>query len=100
MATEAPFLVADEPVAALDPRHQFKIMDLTRSFVRDGGGALVVLHDLNLAARYADRLIWMKDGQLIADGSPAQTLSVERIAGIYGIQTRIDGTKIEIEGAL
>lgn len=100
MATEAPFLVADEPVAALDPRHQFKIMDLTRSFVREGGGALVVLHDLNLAARYADRLIWMKDGQLIADGSPAQTLSVERIAGIYGIQTRIDGTKIEIEGAL
>jgi len=57
-ATQAPLLIADEPVAALDPRHQFRVMDLMKTFVTNGGGALIVLHDLSLAAQYADRIIW------------------------------------------
>ena len=99
-ATEAPLLIADEPVAALDPRHQFRIMDIIQSYIARGGGALVVLHDIALAARYASRLIWMKDGQIVADGTVANTLTVERLAGIYGVRASIAGTSVEIEGTL
>lgn len=99
-AAETPLLVADEPVAALDPRHQFRIMDIIRSYVERGGGALVVLHDITLAARYATRLAWMKEGRIIADGTPADTLTAERLADIYGIKARVDGLRVEIEGAL
>ncbi|MEL7173493.1 MAG: ABC transporter ATP-binding protein, partial [Pseudomonadota bacterium] len=67
IALEPKFLVLDEPTAALDPRHQFRILDLIADFVARGGGALVVLHDVEMAARYASRLIWMKDGRIIAD---------------------------------
>ena len=81
-AAEAPLLIADEPVAELDPYHQFRVMDLIRAFVDAGGGALVVLHDVALAARYANRLIWMKDGGIVADGPPAETLSEARLAEI------------------
>lgn len=100
LAAEAPLLVADEPVAALDPRHQFRIMDMMRTFVNDGGGALVVLHDIALAARYADRMVWMKDAEIVADGSPEDTLTTERMAEIYGVRARIDGRSVEIEGAI
>jgi len=99
-AAKAPLLIADEPVAALDPRHQFRIMDLIRGFVDEGGGAMVVLHDVALAARYADRLIWMKGGKIVADGPPSQTLTVQRMQDIYGVNARIEGATVVIEGAL
>lgn len=88
-AAEAPLLIADEPVAALDPRHQFRILDLIAGFVASGGGALVVLHDLSLAARYASRLVWMQEGAILADGSPAETLTPERIQAVFGLGARI-----------
>ncbi len=97
-AAEAPLLIADEPTAALDPRHQFRILDLLADYVARGGGALVVLHDVQLAARYASRLIWMKDGRICADGSPSDTLSAKRLADIYGVRAQIDGTVISMEG--
>lgn len=99
-AAQAPLLVADEPVAALDPRHQFRVMDLIRAYVSAGGGALVVLHDVALAARYADRLVWMKDGAIVADGPPSETLSSQRLADIYGVRARVSALNVEIEGAL
>ena len=104
IAADAPLLIADEPVASLDPRHQHTIMGLVRLFVNGGGGALVVLHDIQLAARYADRLIWMKDGRIVADGSPALTLTTERLADIYGIEARVrhgpSGPDIRIDGPI
>ncbi|RAN39557.1 ABC transporter ATP-binding protein [Hyphomonas sp. GM-8P] len=99
-AANAPLLVADEPVAALDPRHQFSTMDIVRQFVDDGGGALVVLHDIALAARYATRMVWMKESRIVADGPPEETLTPERLAEIYGVRSRIDGRTVEIEGTL
>ncbi len=99
-AAEAPLLIADEPVAALDPRHQFRVMDLIKAYVENGGGALVVLHDISLAAKYADRIIWMKNGKIIADGSPYETLSEKRLADIYGIRASVKGARVLIEGAL
>ncbi len=99
-ATEAPLLFADEPVASLDPRHRFRIMQLIRSHVSAGAGALVVLHDVSLAARFADRLIWMKDGQIVADGPPTQTLTESRMAEIYQVKARVSGVSVEIEQSL
>ena len=99
-AAKAPLFMADEPIAALDPQHQFRVMDLVRDYVENGGGALVVLHDVGLAARYADRLIWMKDGQIAAKGTPLETLSAERLASIYGVQAEVSGLSVEIKSAL
>ena len=99
-AADAPLLIADEPVAALDPRHQFRVMDMISRFVDEGGGALVVLHDIALAARYATRMVWMKDGDIVADGTPEQTLTEARMAEIYGVRAHIDGRSVEIEGAI
>lgn len=98
-AAEAPLLIADEPLAALDPRHQFRIMDLISGFVARGGGALVVVHDISLAARYATRLLWMKDGRILADGSTSETLTAERILAVYGVNALVDKLSVTMEGA-
>ncbi|MEO0882634.1 MAG: ABC transporter ATP-binding protein [Pseudomonadota bacterium] len=99
-AADAPLLVADEPTAALDPRHQFRILDLIAEYVAKGGGALVVLHDIQMAARYASRLIWMKDGRIIADGAPSETLTAERLENVYGIRASVDGLTVYMDGPL
>lgn len=96
----ASLIVADEPAAALDPRHQFRVMDLFRRFADEGGGALVVLHDIALAARYADRILWMSEGEIVAHGSPAETVTPERLAAVYGVKARIYGANIDIAGAI
>lgn len=97
-AAEAPLLIADEPTAALDPRHQFQILDLIQDFVRQGGGAMVVLHDIQLAARYATRLVWMKEGRIVADGPASETLTSERLTDIYGVRAHVRGDRIDFEG--
>ncbi len=97
-AAEAPLLVADEPVAGLDPSHQFRIMDLIRAFVEAGGGALVVLHDVPFAAKYASRFMWMKAGRLLADGPPAETLTAARLQSIYGVRARVEDGRVDMLG--
>lgn len=99
-ASQTPLLIADEPVAALDPRHQFRVMDLLKIYVDAGNGALVVLHDISLAARYATRLIWMQDGKIIADGPPSETLTEKRLLDVYGVRANINGLNVQIEGAV
>lgn len=103
-AAKAPLLIADEPVAALDPRHQFCILDLIKSFVNadahGGGGALVVLHDVELAARYATRMIWMKAGRIIEDGPPAKTLSASLLETVYGVRAQVEGLRVAMEGVI
>lgn len=86
LAAEAPILLADEPTAALDPLHQHRVMALIRAYVDAGNGALVVLHEAALAARFADRLAWIRDGRIVADGPPEHTLTSERMAVVYGVQ--------------
>jgi iron complex transport system ATP-binding protein len=96
LASQAPLMIADEPVASLDPRHQHNVMRLIRDYVDRGGGALVVLHDLDLAALYADRLVWMADGRTLADGSVADTMTAARIAETYDVRA----TVVERDGAM
>lgn len=85
LAVEAPILLADEPVAALDPAHQLGLMQLLRRFARAGGGVVVVLHDLNLAARYCDRLILLHQGRVQGDGPPEAVLTLDALRSAFGI---------------
>ncbi len=86
LAVQAETLLADEPVAALDPLHQLQAMALLRSVARNGAGVVVVLHDLTLAVRFCDRLIVLAGGRVIADGPPS-ALTDAVVAAAYGVQT-------------
>lgn len=85
LAAKAPFLFADEPAAALDPRYQLEMMSLLKAHVSDEHGAVVVLHDLNLAQHYCDRLIVIDNGELAADGSPADVLDDSLLKSVFGV---------------
>jgi iron complex transport system ATP-binding protein len=89
LAAEAPVLVADEPVAALDPRYQHEVLRIFAGAARGGAAVLTVIHDLALAARYADRLLWMQGGRIVADGTPAATLTPERLRTVFGIAASV-----------
>jgi iron complex transport system ATP-binding protein len=86
LATEAPVLLADEPTASLDPRHQLVVMELLRR-AAENGAVLAVVHDLLLAARFADRVLVMDRGRLVADAPPAEALGPERVAEVFGVAT-------------
>jgi iron complex transport system ATP-binding protein len=82
----------DEPVANLDPLWQLKLLDLLHGFVRgDDRALLVAIHDLDLAGAYADRLIILEKGRIVADGDPGELLRGPRIAEVFGV-TKEGGT--------
>ena len=89
MAAEAPVLLADEPTEALDPLHQHQVMSLIRAYADGGNGALVVLHEVALAARFADRLTWVREGRVVADGPPEETLTPQHMAEVYGVRATV-----------
>ncbi|WP_150290608.1 ABC transporter ATP-binding protein [Sphingobium estronivorans] len=89
LAVGAPALIADEPLAALDPGHQIDVMDLLKAEARAGSLVVTVLHDLSMAARYCDRLVLMDRGALVADGAPLDVLTQARLARVYGISACI-----------
>ncbi len=89
LAGEAALVLADEPVAALDPLHAHRVLGLLRDATRTDQGVLTVLHDLNLAAAYADRLVWMADGRIVADGTVADTLTAARVRAVYGVEAEV-----------
>jgi iron complex transport system ATP-binding protein len=85
LAVDAPMLLADEPIAALDPLHQLQVMELLRTTARAGRGVIVVLHDLALAARFCDRLILLAQGGVLVEGAPARVLTDAHLARAYGV---------------
>lgn len=90
LAVGARALIADEPLAALDPGHQIDVMDLLRAEARGGALVVTVLHDLAMAARYCDRLLLMEGGTLVADGVPMDVLTPDMLARVYGVTARIE----------
>lgn len=90
LAGEAPILLADEPVAALDPRHVLAIMRLIRTSVDSGQSALIVLHDLGLAARFADRIIGMRQGSILVDGRPGDVVTPGWIQQLFDVASTVD----------
>ncbi|WP_313803382.1 ABC transporter ATP-binding protein [Sphingobium sp.] len=93
LAVGAPALIADEPLAALDPGHQIDVMDLLKAEARAGSLVVTVLHDLGMAARYCDRLVLMDRGALVADGAPLKVLTEASLASVYGISACIDADR-------
>jgi iron complex transport system ATP-binding protein len=83
------WLFLDEPTQSLDIAHQLVVLDLARRHVRAGGGALAILHDLNLASLYADRLIVIRDGNIVADGAPESVLTDACVRSVFGDRVRI-----------
>lgn len=78
-------LFLDEPTSSLDIGHQIAVLEIARDFARAGGAVLAILHDLNLAAEFADRLVVLDRGRMVASGAPVDTLSDQIISEVYGI---------------
>lgn len=85
LATEASVLIADEPTASLDARHQLIVMDLLQRIARQGTAVLAIIHDLALAMRFADRVVVMAEGRIVANDTPSLALTPDRIADVFGI---------------
>jgi iron complex transport system ATP-binding protein len=90
LAARPRLLLLDEPVANLDPLWQLRLMERLREAVRRGQGAVVAMHDLDLAGRYADRLVLMDGGAIVAEGEPEALLGSARLGEVFGIE-RVEG---------
>lgn len=89
IAQDTPLVLADEPAASLDPAHQIRLMAAFRRQARQGKAVLVSLHDIELAARWSDRVIILRNGTVVADGKPDNAITAETMAEAYGITARI-----------
>jgi iron complex transport system ATP-binding protein len=86
LAVEAPVILADEPTASLDPRHQIDVMQKLRNVADTGVLVVVVTHDLGLAARFADHVLVLSEGRLSAQGEPAVALSEKVLAEVFRVR--------------
>ena len=90
LAQETDILLLDEPTTFLDLAHQIEVLDLLTDLNRDRGTTIVmVLHDINLAARYADHLFAMRDGRLVASGAPGEVVTAELIRDVFGLDALV-----------
>jgi iron complex transport system ATP-binding protein len=85
LAVEAPVILADEPTASLDPRHQIDIMKSLRAVADKGTLVIVVTHDLGLAARFADTVLVLSEGRLVAQGTAAEALSEKIVGDVFRV---------------
>ncbi len=90
LAQETPLLLLDEPTTHLDIGHQIDLLERVRRLARERAGTVVAaLHDLNLAARYADRIVVLHRGRIVADGAPREVLSTELLARVWGVDAEL-----------
>jgi ABC-type cobalamin/Fe3+-siderophores transport system ATPase subunit len=89
LAQEPAALALDEPTASLDVAHEMEIWDLLAGEARGGRAVLLTTHNLNLAARYADRIVLLDGGRVAAAGAPADVLTSERVAAVYHWPVRV-----------
>jgi iron complex transport system ATP-binding protein len=90
LAQETEYLLLDEPTTFLDPAHQIEVMDLVR-LLKDSLGKtiVIVLHDLSLAARYADFVVMLKHGRIVSQGTPERALTFQTIRDVFGIDAEL-----------
>ena len=89
LAQQPRVLLLDEPTSNLDVFHQLKVLDLVRKLVDGGLTAVAAIHDLNMAARYCDRLVLLKGGRVLAEGSPEEVLAPETIQSAFGVRAAV-----------
>lgn len=85
----ARYLLLDEPIASLDPAHQHATMGTARRFAENGGAVLAVLHELNIAAMYADRICLMRAGAIVALEPPARALTRDRVREVFDLDVHV-----------
>ena len=89
LAQQPDCLLLDEPTAFLDLRHRLEVLRVVRSFVANGGAAVVVSHDFSLAARVCDRIAVLAEGKVVADGPPGEALSPKGIEAGFGVDVDV-----------
>ena len=98
LAVGAPLLLADEPVASLDPAHQLGVMGLLAAQAREGRLVIAVSHDLLLAARYADRILVLAGGRVVAFGGPRETLTAALLKEVFQVESvRLDAPGVSLD---
>ncbi len=96
LAQDTPLLLADEPIAGLDPAHQIACMQVFASLAAEGRGVIASLHDLGLAARHCTRILVMHQGRIVADGPPRAVLTPDLLQEVFAIRCHL----AEAEGGL
>ena len=86
----------DEPTANLDIKHEQNLMKLVREKADEGIGVLLILHDLNLAAKYSDKLFIFKEGSLIKSGPPEEVLDKDMLTDVYGLEMSIEKDPLRV----
>ena len=105
LAQGTDILLLDEPTTYLDIAHQVEVLDLVRRLnVERGRTVVAVLHDLNQAARYADHLVAMRDGRVVAEGAPGEVVTAELVREVFGLDSvvvpdPVTGTPLVVPGA-
>ena len=92
LAQDTPLILADEPTASLDPAGQIATMRVFAEFAREGRALLISLHDLPLAARYCTRLVMMSAGRIVADDTPRNVLTEDRVRKVFHVASRWSDT--------
>jgi iron complex transport system ATP-binding protein len=104
LATQADWLLLDEPIAGLDPRQQFLMMELLQEQRREGRSVLLVLHDLSLASRFADEILLLDQGRVVVQGHVEMALTHTHLAKTFGVETSLslhnDGYRLQIDGVI
>jgi iron complex transport system ATP-binding protein len=91
LAQDTPILLLDEPTTFLDPAAQIALLDIVRALNHESGRTIVmVLHDLNLAARYADHLIVMRQGEVVAAGPPRAVVTAGMVRAVFGVEADVE----------
>ena len=94
LAQQAPLLLLDEPTTFLDLAHQIEVLRLVSGLNRrDGRTVVMVLHDLNQASRYADHLVVMRDGAIVATGAPHSVITADLVEEVFGVAVRVIGCR-------
>ncbi|WP_129657634.1 ABC transporter ATP-binding protein [Rothia uropygialis] len=97
LAQDTPLILLDEPTTYLDITHQIEVLNLTRRLHRSGRTIVMVLHDLNLAFRYATRVVMMRDGRIISQGNPREIVDAELVDQVFGLDAFV--TRDPVTGA-
>lgn len=98
LAQEPEVLLLDEPTSNLDIKHQLEVLGLLQKFAREGGMTVImVLHDLNLASRFSQKLVLISEGKVFASGPPAAVLNPANISAVYGVEADVDQNGLGIQ---
>ena len=89
LAQQTNIILLDEPVAFLDLRHKLEVMEVLRKLVQEGKTVIVTLHELELASKYCDKIIVLKDGRVVAAGRPRDIITEELIRVVYEVSARV-----------